>query len=137
MAAERDVAGFFDIKGAVGVMILLGDEDGKLNGELDDELDIAPATLKNVLQKGEDEELITTGRKPGDHGNAERYILTDYGRKVREKMVEIGMEDTYHELVELRAQFEAQSEELDAWIETELTTDKQELYHQDKDPGEY
>jgi DNA-binding MarR family transcriptional regulator len=98
MSTERDVSEFFERKRAAALLIHLGeDEGGKIVRELGDDLGIAPKTLNELLEKASEAGLVTTGRKAGDHGNAKRYVLTNEGQVIRDKMDDMGMVETYYD----------------------------------------
>lgn len=133
MSTESDVSEFFERKRAAALLIHLGeDEGGKIVRELGDDLAIAPKTLIDLLEDAGEAKLVTTARKAGDHGNAKRYVLTNEGQVIRDKMDDMGMVETYYELEELRERFDDQESDLLDWVNDEFPAHMKEMYKQDR-----
>lgn len=122
MADDKDIAGFLQRKGAVGVLVRLDATDGMLNGELEDQVHVTSSTLSNRLTEGVSEDLLTQTRHPDDHGNAKRYQLTKRGQKVRNKLESQGIDELYDQFFEIHQQLNEETEVVLEWLaESQIT----------------
>lgn len=111
-----DIEEYLQNTGTVGIIVRLG-EDGLLNKELEAQIHVSQTTLAKRLKRGKELDLLAETRKPSDHGNAKRYVLTERGEAVQKKIEELGLDTTYKQLFEAYQELSAADDELAAWIE--------------------
>ena len=113
---------YFGMKGVEGIFARLEPPEGKLNGELENSVDISANTLDDRLRTGEEMGLIEQTLLPGDHGNSKRYVLTERGEAIRDRMVEIEFVETYSLYFETKQLVEIQRGEIQEWLqESDIT----------------
>jgi len=120
-------------KGFAEVLLKLDEDEGKLRQELLDEVRITETTLKRVVRDAKKGNLIRLSdhRKPSDHGGAHRYVLTRHGKRVKEKILEMGIGDTISTIITAQETLDNQKDELEAWVDENMPKSLHEEYKQD------
>lgn len=109
---------FLHREGSLGVILRLDDQDGLINKEIQKLVHVTPTTLSSRLKDGKSKNLIKEINLPTDHGNAQRYRLTERGQALKDKLIANGTNDAYEEFLEAHIQLQHQKSELKKWAET-------------------
>jgi DNA-binding MarR family transcriptional regulator len=117
-----DIDEYLKGEGAAAILLRLDVKHGRLNGELDEVLHISSTTLSDHLTEAQRLDLIQRTRLPDDHGNSQRYVLTERGKAVVSKLQEHGLEDTYEKFFQAHEDLEASKSEVRDWVEDSTVT---------------
>ena len=120
---QPSIRSYLGQNGVVGIFVRLEPPDGMIFGELEDSIYISSRPLKDRLRTGENLDLITQTWRAGDHGNAKRYVLTERGEAIRERIVEIELDRTYSLYVEAYNTLVSQRGEIQEWLDESDVTE--------------
>jgi len=113
---------FFKSEGSCAVLLAVDPEDGNLTGEIKERVPTAPNTVTERLNEAEDIGLLRSqGAKAGDHGNANRYYLTQDGRVCLVAMVSLNMDEAMNAYIEILDVLNKLTEEMVGWAEGEAS----------------
>lgn len=118
-ADTSELTDYLEKPGSVGVLAHIDIPDGKLKGELETQVHISSGTITNRLNEGVELDLLKLKRKSDDHGNAQRYRLTERGRALRRKMEELGMCEAYRQFFKWHQRIETTTDQLQDWVTEE------------------
>ena len=130
---EIDLNTFLSRDGSIGVLVRLDTNDGLINKELQDQVHVVSTTLSNRLTEAKRLDLIEIALQPEDHGNANRYQLTERGDALRQRLLSRGVEEIYDEFVELHEQMKSEEEKLATWALEQRLDDEQWPEDRDRD----
>lgn len=104
MAIDADELADFLIKrkGGLELLLKIDTEEGDLTSDLQSKINVAPDTVQDRLGEATAMGLLDQGQLAHDHGNANRYQLTEQGEKLREELVEVGIEEDYQQVIEAK-----------------------------------
>jgi len=116
MGGELDFSTFLTKAGAVDLLVLLDDEEGMIVEEIQNEIDAARQTVSNRVEEAFGFDLIKLVRKYDDHGNADRYILTERGKVVQNRILRQNVFEKLKEKREVNKEYERKLDELSDWV---------------------
>ncbi|MEZ3118187.1 MarR family transcriptional regulator [Halobaculum sp. MBLA0147] len=108
---------FFNQKGAVPIILILDNREGMIFKQLADELPLSQTTVSDRIKTARDLQLVEPTAKPGDHGNARRYVLTEVGLYLKEILRDMGVEMAYKEYIRHKRMYEEGIEVFTEWGE--------------------
>jgi len=102
MAIDLGELGDFLIekKGGLDVLLKIDIEQGDKTSDLQSKVNAAPDTVQKRLRSAETMGLLKEVRLPEDHGNTNRYQLTEEGENIREDLIEAGIEENRQQAIE-------------------------------------
>lgn len=104
---ELPVCEFFEEDGAIGLIVQIDREKGNIKRELTEEVGVSPDTLKKRIELAKEADLLEeVAHRPGDHGRATAYQLTDRGRAVQSLLRAKGVHMTYEAYMDRKLELE-------------------------------
>jgi DNA-binding MarR family transcriptional regulator len=141
---EIGLTSYLQRKGAIGILVQIDPQEGTLFGELADQVDVSQTTLSGLLDDGIGDNgelpvaLFEEIRKLSDHGNANRYTLTPRGKKLREKLIELNMDEHYEAFLNAKRDLEQGQDEIIEQVRDTVIVDPSwpdhPKYQQQEDP---
>ena len=108
---------FFDAEAGVGVLLAVDPVDGTLTKDIKDKIPASPNTVTERVSEAEALGLLhTPGAVAGDHGNANRYYLTQDGRVSLVAIVSLNLDELVKAHYEIIQQLESQYSKLVDWV---------------------
>lgn len=130
---QNGLSTFLSGDGAIGILVQLDADDGLINKELHDRIHVVSTTLSDRLSEARQLGLIEIVSDPRDHGNANRYQLTERGDALRRRLLSRGVDEIYDEFADLRAQLKSEANELETWALAEGIDDERWPGDRDRD----
>lgn len=124
----NDIADFLKEEGAIGVILVIDQEEGMMHSEFKKHLHVSRATVTKRLERAQDLDLMEQSRHADDHGNTKRYMLTEMGRVLRVALESLGLRETYQQYVENHRELKQSTEEMVDWIHDNHTLWDQKKY---------
>ena len=111
---NAEIQTFLKRKGAIGIFARIS-HHGDRNKELQEKVAVSSLTLAKRLNEAMDLKLLMIEPQALDCGSKDVYRLTDAGVKIKHRIDDIGLDDTYTELQTLKTQFGNQCDSLVDW----------------------
>lgn len=111
-----DIAEFLQRDGGVGVIVMINKEAGTTQSELQHIVAVADSTLSKRLNEARDNNLVRISLNPTDHKNANRYVLTEFGRFLRVALESRGLAEAYQQYSRLEREIEGTAKDIADWI---------------------
>lgn len=110
-----DIGGFLSRKGAIPLVSLLNVEDGRIVNQLYSQLNVSRQSLSDLLKEAYEKDIVDREYLTSDHGNAKRFVLTQRGIKIAEKIDELDLYESYEELQTIQSEYDMKSDKLRVW----------------------
>jgi DNA-binding HxlR family transcriptional regulator len=125
------IAEFLRKKGAVELLMNLDSDEGTTFNELDELVHITRKPLSQRLEEAEELYLIEVSHDPADHGNAEPYVLTERGLRVRGLLEEIELEHQFKRIRAAEREIEEGIDFIKETFEQQISDEEVELKKSD------
>jgi DNA-binding MarR family transcriptional regulator len=100
---SEDLREFFQKKGAIELIFAIDKENGNIQNEIAENIDISEPSVSDRLDEADDLELVDISRSNGDHGNAKRYYLKSQGLNLRNEFESRDLVSKYYRHRELKS----------------------------------
>ena len=117
----EEIAEFLSKKGAIGLLKVLGRENGLIVEDIHSELNTSRQPVTERIHEARQLNIIQPHYLPDDHGNADRYVLTGRGQKLYVKCLEQNVFDSYERFKAAEADYNERRSEIIDWLNSPTT----------------
>lgn len=110
--SETSIEDYLTNSGGIGLILRLNESKGKIVRALKSEMGPASATVTDRIEEAKDLELVALSPNPADHGNANRYKLTERGAALKSRLESEGVADKYWEYIKAKQSYDEARDKL-------------------------
>jgi len=108
---------FLDKSGGMELLLAIDVEKGTKHGEFQNSMSVSRQTVTDRIDDAKNLDLLEMTYHPGDHGNANRYKLSQIGRVLRVALDSMELDETYQTYIQAERELENGKDEFLEWVQ--------------------